>query len=94
MANRTSHNTQIGTWRYRIASWLALSALALGALSYLNRPTTNLFSAEGNADLHQMVWLAVAAVVCLFVSGCLAVSGFGARHRQNSEVKQRHLTRV
>lgn len=93
MANRTSHPTQAGVWRYRIAGWLALSALALGALSYLNRPTTNLFSAEGNDDLHRMVWMAVAAIACIVVSGLLAAHEFSIRHGADPRA-ERQLTKV
>ncbi|HKX24272.1 MAG TPA: hypothetical protein VJM46_03460 [Candidatus Saccharimonadales bacterium] len=97
MANRTSQPTQAGVWRYRIAGWLALSALVLGTLSYLNRPTSNLFSAEGNDDLHRMVWMAVAAVACTLVSLILALHEFSARHGKDFETEaqpRRRLTRV
>lgn len=94
VANRTSQPTQAGIWRYRIAGWLAFSALVLGTLSYLNRPTTNLFSAEGNAALHRMVWLAVAAFVCTIVSGLVAAHEFSVRHGEESEVEESHLTRA
>lgn len=94
MANRTSQPTQAGVWRYRIAGWLALSSLVLGTLSYLNRPTTNLFSAEGNADLHRMVWMAVAAIVCILVSGILAAHEFSVRHSNDLKAERPQLTRV
>lgn len=96
MANRTLQPTRAGIWRYRIAGWLALSALALGVLSYLNRPTTNLFSAEGNDDLHRMVWMAVAAIGCIIVSALLAAHEFTVRHGKDlgAESQSRHLTRA
>ena len=96
VANRTSQPTRAGIWRYRIAGWLAVSALVLAAMSYLNRPTTNLFSAEGNDDLHRMVWMAVAAIACIIVSAFLALHEFSVRHGKDFEkgAQPRHLTRV
>ena len=93
VANRTLQPTLAGTWRYRIARYLTLTAIALGFLSYINRPTTNLFSAAGNDDLHQMFWLAVAAIGCIIVACILALYEFGSRHGK-PERDKKVLTRV
>lgn len=96
MANRTSQQpARAGNWRYRVASYLAIAAIVLGFTSYLNRPTTNWFSAVGNDDLHQMVWLAVAAFVCACVAFFLALYELSGRHAQpHQERDKRTLTRV
>jgi formate-dependent nitrite reductase membrane component NrfD len=93
VANRTSQPTLAGIWRYRIAGYLTLTAIALGFLSYINRPTANLFSAAGNDDLHRMFWLAVAAIGCIIVACVLALYEFGNRHGEPQRDK-RVLTRV
>ena len=93
MATHSSQPTQAGVWRYRIAGYLTLTAIALGFLSYLNRPTTNLFSAVGNDDLHQMFWLAVSAIGCIVVACFLALYEFSNRHGEPQRDK-RVLTRV
>lgn len=95
VANRTSQEPTRAdkSWRYRVASCLTIAAIVLGLMSYLNRPTTNWFSAVGNDDLHQMFWLGVAAFVCLCAAFFLALYEFSGRHAEPKR-DERALTRV